>query len=80
MNSQPPTIEYRTDPVPTRTWGLSRPVWWLVCGFCAFVELAADVATNGRVNGWADIVFIIGFATVGLVSFINAVRPPTRAG
>jgi hypothetical protein len=80
MDSQPPIIEYRADPAPRRTWGLSRPVWGLICGFCVFVELAANFATNGRVNGWGDIVFIIGFAAAGLVAFINTVRPPTRAG
>ncbi len=80
MESGPPVVEYHADRPPTRTWGLSRPVWALVSGFCAFVEFASDFATGGRIGGWGDVVFIVGFAALGLVAFINAVRPPTRAG
>jgi hypothetical protein len=52
----------------------------LVAGFCAFVEFAAESATNGRMNGWGDVVLILAFACAGVVAFINALRLLWRAG
>lgn len=66
-------------PVP-RVWGMSRHVWLLVAGFCAFVEFAGAFATNGRVNGWGGVAFIVVFAVVGVIAFMNALRLLWRAG
>ena len=61
---------------------------FLLAGFCAFIEFAGWFATNGRINGWADLSFILVVAFVGLVGLIegfhcawqrkNAGRPPVR--
>ena len=78
MGTKRPPIEYRAERPPTRTWGLSRPVWGLVSGGCAVVDLGGELATNGRLNGWADLAFVVAVATLGLVAFANAVRPARR--
>jgi hypothetical protein len=65
-------------PVP-RVWGLTRPVWLLLAAFCSFVEFAGAFATNGRVNGWGDVAFILVFSVVGVTAFINALRLLRRA-
>jgi hypothetical protein len=70
---------YKAVPAVPRLWGLSRGVWLLVAGFCAFAEFAAAFATNGRMGGWGDVVFVLVFAWVGVVAFINAVRLLWRA-
>lgn len=57
-----------------RVWGLSRPIWVLVAGFCAFAEFAGAFVTNGRIAGWDDIGFITVFAVLGVVALINAMR------
>ena len=76
MTPEPPILDY--DPSrrrqPRGVWGLSFAVWWLVAGFCEFLELAGNFATNGRINGWDDVAFVIGFAVVGLVAFLNGLR------
>jgi hypothetical protein len=59
---------------------MSRGVWLLVAAFCAFIELAANFATNGRVNGWGDISFIVVFAAIGLIALLNAGRLAWQAG
>jgi hypothetical protein len=59
---------------------MSRYVWLLVAGFCAFVEFAGAFAANGRINGWSDVVFVLFFACLGVVAFVNALRAPWRAG
>ena len=80
MTNERPIVDYAPNPPETRTWGLSRPVWLLVAGFCAFVEFAGWFATNWRMNGWSDIVFIAVLAAIGLVALINAIRPVRQAG
>jgi hypothetical protein len=79
--SDPLNYESKTTvpPVP-RVWGLSRYVWLLIAGFCAFVEFAGAFATNGRVNGRGDVAFIVVFAVVGVIAFVNALRLLWRAG
>lgn len=78
MHPRPTPSQSRTDGASTRTWGLSRPLWALVAGFCLLAEAGGQLATGGRLNGWSNILFIIAFAAVGLVAFINAVRPVPR--
>ncbi|MEA2735239.1 MAG: hypothetical protein QOE14_1690 [Humisphaera sp.] len=80
MSNEPPIVNYEAKPPASRTWGLSRPVWLLIAGFCAFVEFAGLFATNGRINGWGDIAFIAVFAALGVVALINAIRPVRQAG
>jgi hypothetical protein len=79
MANEPPIVDYALKPPATRTWGLSRPVWFLVAGFCGFVEFAGWFATNGRINGWGDIAFIVVLAGIGLVALINGLRPVRQA-
>jgi hypothetical protein len=80
MTNEAPIVDYAPKQPATRTWGLSRPVWLLVAGFCAFVEFAGWFATNGRINGWGDIAFIVALAGIGVVALINAIRPVRQAG
>lgn len=53
---------------------IGHVVWFLLAGFCAFVEFAGSFATNGRINGWGDLSFILVFAFVGLVALIQGFR------
>jgi hypothetical protein len=69
----------RKPPAPPRVWGLSRHVWLLIFGFCALVELGAEFATNGRINGWGDVLFTLFFAVLGIVALLNAIRALWRA-
>ena len=62
-----------------RVWGVPRVMWTAIAGFSAFFEWAGNFATGGRVMGFSDIVFIIGFAVVGVVALLNAIRPASRA-
>lgn len=68
-----------TGPQVSRRSGLSRPTWFLVAGFCVFVEFAGWSAANGHINGWQDIVFIISFAALGLAALFNALRRVRQA-
>jgi hypothetical protein len=75
-------IDYESkEAVPSvpRLWGMPRSVWLLIAGFCAFAEVAGNFATNGRINGWGDIAFVLSFASIGVVAFINALRLLWRA-
>ena len=78
---EPINYERKTaEPSVPRVWGLSRPVWLLLAAFCGFVEFARAFATNGRVNGWGDLAFILVFAVLGVMAFVNALRLLWRAG
>jgi hypothetical protein len=80
--TKPPPIDYESKkvvPEVPRVWGMSRGVWLLVGGFCAFVESAAHFAANGRIQGWGDMVFVLAFACLGVVAFMNALRLLWRA-
>jgi hypothetical protein len=48
------------------------PVWLLVAGGCASMELAALVATDFRVSSWGDVAFVVIFTCVSAVAFVNA--------
>ena len=73
--SKPLNYESKTTaPAVPRVWGFSRNVWLLVAGFCAFVEFAGDFATGGRINGWEDVAFVLVFAIVGVIAFVNALQ------
>ena len=75
MSVKPPLIDYEAPPrSPPRIWHTSAPVWFALAAFCAFVEIAGSIATNGRIGGWADIAFITILAAIGLVALINALR------
>jgi len=78
MDNEPPVLDYEVKSPVSRAWRLSRPVWLLIAGFCGFVEFAGWFSTNGRVNGWGDLLYIIAFAALGLVALANAVRPVKR--
>ena len=80
MANEPRIVDYEPKPPASRTWGLSRPVWLLVAGFCAFVEFAGWFATNGRINGWGDVAFFAALPALGLVALINAMRPVRQPG
>ena len=66
--------------VSKRVWGLSKPVWVLVFCLCVFTQIAGAFATNGRMNGWPDIVFYVVFAGLGMIALVNALRPVQRSG
>ncbi|MFT3788970.1 MAG: hypothetical protein QM770_22825 [Tepidisphaeraceae bacterium] len=74
MEDRPPILNYGTRQPTHRVWGLSGPLWLLVAGLATFVEFAGFFATNGRINSWNDIVFIITVAVLGVVAVINAIR------
>ena len=79
----PEPINYESKaavPQVPRLWGLSRYVWLLIAGFCGFIEFAGAFATNGRINGWGDVTFVLVFAVLGVIAFINALRLLWRAG
>jgi hypothetical protein len=81
MGKTPTPINYEAKPsapsVP-RVWGLSRSVWLMVAGFCAFVEFAGAFATNGRINDGSDVIFVLAFACLGVVALVNALRLTSR--
>jgi hypothetical protein len=81
MSSKPPIFDY--EPIKlnrvTRVWGISRPIWVIVAGSCAFVEFAGWFATDGRINGWGDVTFVAAFAAIGLIALMNAIRPIWKA-
>jgi len=81
MNKGEGPIDYESKPsapaVP-RVWGLSRFVWLLIACFCAFVGFAGAFATNGHINSPNDVAFVLAFACLGVVAFVNALRLPWR--
>jgi hypothetical protein len=74
MNTERHIVDYEAKAPALRTRQLSRPVWLLLAGLCGFVEFSGWFSTNGRVNGWGDIAFIIGFAVLGVGALLNGLR------
>jgi hypothetical protein len=83
VTPEPPILDYdqtRRRRQPIRVWGLSGVVWWLLAGCCGFLELAGNFATNGRINGWGDVAFVIGFAAIGIIALVNGLRAVRWSG
>jgi hypothetical protein len=69
------SINYRSEtPPPLRVWGMTWGVWLLIAAFCGFAEFTGAFATGGRVNGRADVAFILIFALIGVAAVITALR------
>ena len=80
MTDKPPMIEYEPRPRPaSRTWGMSRPMWWLLAGFCAVIELSSGFAMHGRPSSTGDSVVQLVLGAVGILALINAIRMVRQA-
>jgi hypothetical protein len=63
---------------PLNRWRLSWWIWLSIAAFCAFAEFAGNFSTGGRINGWSDVIFIVAFAFLGLIAFINSLYGVSR--
>jgi hypothetical protein len=64
-----------TPTAPAKVWGLSRPLWLLVAGYCVLTEYLGWILLDARVDRWDYITFVVTFAIPGLVALIISTRP-----
>lgn len=81
MPDKKPTLDYQSvtaAATPRRVWGLSCFPWVMVALLCGVADFGGWLATNGRVDGWPDVLFTVGLAAAGVVALLNAVRSVAR--
>lgn len=77
VDRQPHSLDYAPQaPTVPRIWGMSRPVWLLIAGFCgflAFVVWAVPVAGEPAMSRGA-MAFVASMTTAGAVALVTALR------